>query len=278
MTAAEHHNDNAVLVNGFSNIGRTETTNQTAVYPLQWYCAPDSWPNDESGQREGRDGSWHVVVDRDTLVVAPPAKKDFWRKTYYSPTLVKDDGPCLFATVPDNQTVMAETMFTIASTSTKGLRQFDQAGICVRFDSEHWLKTGIEIVDGIPRLSCVCTNSYSDWSTQKYWKPTATDVRIRVHVLQSSAARSIVVEAWEEAASEWQFIRICHLSVQAIVHPDPLVNEGAWSGRAAPPGNVYVGIFAACPEDQTGAIVTFHEFTIVEGSTFQHDADGNHEK
>ena len=50
---------------------------------------------------------------------------------------------------------------------------------------------------------------------------------------------------------------------------------GAWEGgHAAPKGHVYVGVFAACPEDQTGTEVTFHNLRVVEGSTFTHDAAG----
>ena len=37
-------------------------------------------------------------------------------------------------------------------------RQFDQGGLFVRVDDEHWIKAGIEVVDGKPRLSCVVTN------------------------------------------------------------------------------------------------------------------------
>jgi regulation of enolase protein 1 (concanavalin A-like superfamily) len=261
-----------ILVDGFMSVSDDAFCDEP---DLRWYCAPDSWEDSlVEGRREGRDGSW-TVDDDGQLVVKPPAKKDFWRKTYYSPTLVKDDGPCLFATVQRGKAVMAETSFTISGNT----RQFDQAGICVRMDSEHWLKTGIEIVDGIPRLSCVCTNSYSDWSTQKYWNDTATNVRIRVHVLPN---RSVVVEAWEEASKTWNFIRICYLSRNVKVDPDPMAEDEAvtkaWSGKAAPSGHVYVGVFACCPEDQTGTVVTFHDLSVVAGSTFKHDADGIHEK
>lgn len=241
---------------------------------LRWYCAPDCWTEDNNdlveGKREGRDGSW-TVDDEGQLVVKPPAKKDFWRKTYYEPLLVKDDGPALFATVPIHKPIMAETCFTISGNP----RQFDQAGILVRLDSEHWLKTGIEIVDGKPRMSCVCCNVYSDWSTQKYWKDTATQVKIRVHLLPN---RSIVVEAWEDESESWTFIRICHLSADTKCDPDPLADhesvKKAWAGKGSPPGHVYIGVFACCPEDQTGTEVTFHDLTVVAGSSFKHDSGG----
>lgn len=44
--------------------------------------------------------------------------------------------------------------------------KFDQAGVIVYQDPDHWLKAGIEASDGQPRLSAVVTNTYSDWSTQ----------------------------------------------------------------------------------------------------------------
>jgi regulation of enolase protein 1 (concanavalin A-like superfamily) len=34
----------------------------------------------------------------------------------------------------------------------------------VYFDEKHWIKAGIEIIDDIPRLSCVVTNENSDLS------------------------------------------------------------------------------------------------------------------
>ena len=63
-------------------------------------------------------------------------------------------------TVPANTELTMEVLFELHAVS-----QFDQAGLIVYVDEDHWLKAGIEVVDGIPRLSCVVTNNYSDWST-----------------------------------------------------------------------------------------------------------------
>lgn len=269
MTSAENH-DFPVLVDGFMSVSDDAFCDEP---DLRWYCAPDCWEetiSEDPQKREGKDGFW-TVDDDGQLVVKPPAKKDFWRKTYYDPILVKDDGPALFATVAVTKAIMAETTFTISSPPT----QFDQAGILVRLDSDHWLKTGIEVVDGIPRLSCVCTNVYSDWSTQNYWEEKAEKVRIRVHILPT---RSIVVEAWDSRSNSWTFIRIAHLSLNTKCDPDPLQEHpnvtNSWRGKAAPDGHLYVGVFAACPEDQVGTSVIFHELKIVAGSSFKHDAGG----
>lgn len=43
---------------------------------------------------------------------------------------------------------------------------YDQLGVMVRVDDEHWLKTGLEYSDGCAQLSTVLTRSgWSDWST-----------------------------------------------------------------------------------------------------------------
>lgn len=122
----------------------------------------------------GQDGNWSV--EDSVLTLSPPAKKDFWRKTFYEPMLVKDDGSCLFSTLPDNECFTVETSFIL-----NPKRQFDQAGICIRLDHEHWLKTGIEVVDEKPRLSCVVTNGYSDWSTQP-WPESRLRIRVTIKV------------------------------------------------------------------------------------------------
>lgn len=66
------------IIEGFGGIASGE---------LVWFCDPACWAP-EDGELEGAGGKWHV--DGDRLVVAAPSKKDFWRKTYYDPILVKD--------------------------------------------------------------------------------------------------------------------------------------------------------------------------------------------
>jgi len=42
--------------------------------------------------------------------------------------------------------------------------QFDQAGIIVYSDSQHWIKAGVESADGLPQVGAVVTSINSDWS------------------------------------------------------------------------------------------------------------------
>ncbi|KAG7368994.1 DUF1349 domain containing protein [Nitzschia inconspicua] len=248
-----------VPTRGFGLISSDDDNNKDALY---WYCAPGSW-NDED---ETKKGWWKVADDKSVLEVAPPVKRDFWRKTYYQPLLVKDDAPFLYRTVSiSNLPITAETSFSITAKS-----QFDQAGIMIRLDHEHWLKTGIEVVDGIPRLSCVVTNGFSDWSTQQ----VATEgMKIRVHVLPQRGG-SLVVEAAPLDSDQWAFIRIAHLNKEMnhdLLNDTPEVKE-AYQGMGAPDGSIMVGIFAACPVDQKGTVVKFHDLSVTKGSAFVHNA------
>ena len=129
---------------------------------MVWLNEPGKWQvsMDATCEVEGYGGGWDLAEGGKRLQLRPDSKKDFWRKTYYQPVFVKDDGPCYMRTVPADMALTTEVFLTL-----RPFRQFDQAGLIVRFDEEHWLKTGIEVVDGIPRLSCVVTNGYSDWST-----------------------------------------------------------------------------------------------------------------
>lgn len=265
--------DGSVLLQGFGSLSHENYGGNP--YSLQWYCAPDSWEVTDD-TREGRDGSWKVRQGGSQLRLYPPAKKDFWRKTYYVPILIKDDGSVAYTTLDAKQWYTLTTSFTL-----RAVRQFDQAGLYLRLDSEHWLKTGIEVVDHIPRLSAVVTNVYSDWSTQA-WPDYTTETRngetrtvvecqLKLHVRGSN----FVVEAKEKQASSWSFVRIAHLN-KGIVYPnDPIVDGGLFQGPSPPDGKVWAGVFAASPEDQRGSFVDFHDFSVVAGSSFEHNADGN---
>lgn len=238
---------------------------------LKWFCAPDSWKGtwegDENG--EGKDG-WWKIDDDGKMLLAPPAKKDFWRKTYYQPLMVKDDGPFLYAAVPqDNLPVTVQTTLSLTPKA-----QFDQAGIMIRLDKDHWIKTGIEMVDETPRLSCVVTNGFSDWSTQNWSAPA---IKIRVHLLPQNGG-SFVVEAAPVGTDDWNFIRIAHMNADFnhdLLNDAPTV-QAAYEGESAPPGTIMVGVFAASTADyanHAGMVATFEALSITPGSEFVHDAN-----
>ena len=246
--------------------------------PLYWFNAPDSW-KPEADSKEGLNGSWNVSA-LGHLTIVPPAKKDFWRKTYYDPPFIKDDGSVLHVKLPQSLSVYTvETEFLLKAT-----RQFDQAGIMVRMDHQHWLKTGIEVVDGRPRLSCVVTNSFSDWSTQN-WPDFTTEtvtssgvdtVVVHCHLRVHARGESFVVEGKTKEGT-WEFIRIAHMSKQMVsldTETHPL--ELSARNRAVPSeGEVWVGVFACSPVEQHGCSAVFSMFQVNKGSSFDHNADQN---
>ena len=175
---------------------------------LSWLNHPGKWrdelPAGADSETEGFGGSAEVAADGSKLTLTPPAKKDFWRRTYYNPTMIKGDASALLCEVGADEEATLELAFSFLP-----VEQFDQCGAFVYIDETHWLKAGIEWADGVPRLSCVCCNVFSDWSVMP-WVGTAA--RIRLHKVNQG--QSLVMEAntFDGGDDGWQFIRICHLS------------------------------------------------------------------
>jgi regulation of enolase protein 1 (concanavalin A-like superfamily) len=90
------------------------------------------------------------------LIVKSKPKTDFWRKTFYG--YITDNGH--FYHLP----VRGDFVFQ-ARVNGKYAAQYDQAGLMVRLDEQHWMKCGSELVDGKRQASVVFTHDFSDWST-----------------------------------------------------------------------------------------------------------------
>jgi regulation of enolase protein 1 (concanavalin A-like superfamily) len=63
-------------------------------------------------------------------------------------------------------------------------KRFCDGKIVLFNDDLRAFAAGIEVVDGTPFVSCVTTNVYSDWSTQKW---NSYELHMRVHKLGESA-------------------------------------------------------------------------------------------
>ncbi len=106
-------------------------------------------------------GSWlnappRVEPDGDALAVTAAEGSDLWRTTSYG--FVHDDGHALLRPFEAGSAV--EVSFRVDYGE-----QFDQAGVLVRADPRHWVKAGVEFVDGAPQLGAVVTHEVSDWSS-----------------------------------------------------------------------------------------------------------------
>ena len=89
------------------------------------------------------------------LKVTTIHESDFWRNTSYG--FVHDSGHALLTDFPAGTSM--EVSFILDYSG-----QFDQAGIIVYSDSQHWIKAGVESADGLPQVGAVVTSINSDWS------------------------------------------------------------------------------------------------------------------
>ncbi len=97
---------------------------------------------------------WHQTSDG--LQVVTDQQTDFWRSTWYG--FERHSGHLYGCEVSGEFTfqVCVEGEFTTL---------YDQAGLMLLQDDEHWLKAGIEYNDAQPMIGSVLTNPRSDWAT-----------------------------------------------------------------------------------------------------------------
>jgi uncharacterized protein len=98
-------------------------------------------------------------LQHDALTLWTEASTDYWQRTHYG--FRADNGHLLFVRVEGDFSLQASVAF-------RGVHQYDQAGLLVRFSESCWLKTSVEHeTHGPARLGAVVTNAgWSDWSTQ----------------------------------------------------------------------------------------------------------------
>ena len=105
---------------------------------MEWYNAPDDYS-----------------IEGEKLIMQVTPQSDYWRKTHYGFTV--DDGPFYY------EVRGGEFEVSVKITGEYKIR-YDQMGLMLRIDEKHWIKTGIEYVDGVYNFSTVVTNDYSSWS------------------------------------------------------------------------------------------------------------------
>ena len=133
-----------------------------------WLNEPKRW--------KAESGSLDIVTDKAT---------DFWRETHYG--FNRDSGHFLGFRTGDAFTAELRVRGDFHAL-------YDQAGLMVRIDAQHWVKAGIEFSDGHAMLASVLTDGRSDWTTAPY-QHDAGDFWIRATVdhgvlrLQVSADR-----------------------------------------------------------------------------------------
>lgn len=174
---------------------------------MQWLNEPSQWT--DSGDR---------------LIVKTSPKTDFWRITHYG--FIRDTGHFYFDSISTDFVVDVKIRGNY-----KDL--YDQAGLMLRVDEKHWIKTGIEYVDGVQNLSAVVTHDYSDWSVIPLPKPP--DV-LHLRVERSKEAIQIF---YLNEASNYAMLRMTYLPYETL----------------------QVGVMCASP-DGDGFEVTFEDYQV----------------
>lgn len=173
------------------------------------------WLNEPADWRLGPDG----------LSVTTDGQTDFWRQTHYG--FVRDSGHFFGRPV--------EAPF-VATLRVRARYQalYDQAGIMVRVDESHWIKAGIELVDGAATLGSVLTAGRSDWATGPFAGDPA-DLWLRVEV----GAGVLQLHASPDG-QRWQLARMCPFPEAARYEVGPM----------------------CCTPERAGLEVTFSDFSI----------------
>lgn len=96
---------------------------------------------------------WEIKNNSLSMFVTP--QSDYWRVSHYGFTV--DDAPFYYTTYG------GEFEAKVKITGSYKAR-FDQMGLMLRTDKEHYIKAGVEFVDGKYNLSTVVTHNKSDWS------------------------------------------------------------------------------------------------------------------
>ncbi|HEY9644704.1 MAG TPA: DUF1349 domain-containing protein [Coleofasciculaceae cyanobacterium] len=146
---------------------------------MQWLNEPTEWKHSDN-----------------RLTVKTSPKTDFWRTTHYG--FIRDSGHFYFNT------------FSTDFVMEVGIRGnykdlYDQAGIMFRFDEKHWIKTGIEFVDGVQNLSAVVTHDYSDWSMTPLPNPP------EVLHLRVERCREAIHLSYQDDNLEYRLFRLTYL-------------------------------------------------------------------
>lgn len=145
------------------------------------------------------DGTWtnppvQTSTLGDTLRVTAREGSDAWRHTSYG--FVHDTEHALLRDLDIGQAVEVDFRCDLTG-------QFDQAGAYIRFDDEHWIKSGVEHTDGVDMLGAVVTMGRSDWSTGPVpdWSGRVVTIRI------SRAEESVTVRARTDGVT-YQLVRV----------------------------------------------------------------------
>lgn len=156
-------------------------------------------------------GTWtHAPLSQNgetELDVTAVEGSDAWRHTAYG--FVHDTEHALLAPLAVGEAM--EVTFRAPWTG-----EFDQAGIYVGIDDEHWMKAGVEFADGHLGLGAVVTDIRSDWSVGFVDEWLDAEITVRV----SRWADALIVRARADDG-EWLLVRVAPFDGDAAASAGP---------------------------------------------------------
>ena len=146
-------------------------------------------------------GEWlnppHAMESRSSgFFVTAKEHSDFWRTTSYG--FIHNSGHALLNDFPQDSSLEVSWILNYD-------QNFDQAGLMVWSDEEHWIKAGVEFSDGAPQLGAVVTSRFSDWSVA----PVREWMNKEVHLRMSRSGDALTIRA--RCEDEWQLVRLVPL-------------------------------------------------------------------
>ena len=151
-----------------------------------------------------------VQHDGSTIEVTTGPETDFWRTTSYG--FVHENGHFLGAALPSERSI--EVTFRAAFS-----HPFDQAGLMLWGSPERWIKTGVELSDGVLFASAVVTLGYSDWSVAAL-HDVAPDTPITVRASRSGDA--VTIRYGIDGARPERLLRLAYLPPETELLAGPM--------------------------------------------------------
>lgn len=148
-------------------------------------------------------------LDGDVLEVVTREKSDFWQVTSYG--FVRDDGHFLAAPFPGDAAI--EVTFRAAFS-----KPFDQAGLMLRAAPDRWIKTGVELSDGVLFASAVVTLGHSDWSVA----PLPAEAGGLPITIRASRAGDAVTIRYKVGDGPFRLLRLAYLPPETEVVAGPM--------------------------------------------------------
>ena len=154
---------------------------------------------DLEGMKWIREPASSAQMSPTTIAWTSSPTSDFWRHT--GAVAPKHDGNAFL------RDIGAGDFSFDAEVSGVLTDRYDQFGVFVEIDEEHWVKAGIELDDSF-WLSTVATKTHSDWAREKV---VGAQVRLRV------ARHSDTIEIFVDDSGSWRMIRELTLAGDARV-------------------------------------------------------------